>query len=205
MKILVPTFKIFLGAVVLTTLSNCAEKDNYPNKVIVDTYSDIIFVGDTFKARIIPINSDQWNEKITYEDDQGNEITKNSDNNELNLSIKCDHEGIQQFKGFLNVKTKNGITKIPFSRDFIIDQPTPIVKTNFMIRGIENPIEIAIKGVPSALIKLSSKDAIIFENGWGKFIVTPKKTGKLIISAKIKNGSHVTKLDNIEFEVFEKK
>ncbi|MFH2141067.1 MAG: hypothetical protein ABIJ97_01495 [Bacteroidota bacterium] len=196
--------KTFLLLTVVAATIGCTETKtnrNYPTEVIVDAKSSYVMQGDTFEAQVIPINSSQWNDLVSFENTGVEIIDSKWENGVLKVSIIADQEGLAKFSGNLKVKTEKGDTVLPFMSEFITTKPMVSIKTNCLIKDIENSIEIGMQGVPP-FFELSATEAEI-KGDFGNYTIIPHKAGTLKIFIKSKDGK--TDYGSFEFEVFEKK
>lgn len=198
--------KTILIPTILTAILGCTETKNdvnrkNPTTVIVAATSRYVLQGDTFRVQVVPVNSGQWNNQISFEN-TGVQVTESHwENGVLKVSIKADEQGLSKFSGKFRFKTADADTTILFSSEFMVAKPSISIKTNTLIKDIENPIEIGIPGIlPS--FGLTAEGAEI-KGDFGRYTITPHITGSLKMNVKSKDGK--TDYGNYEFEVFEKK
>lgn len=60
-------------------------------------------------------------------------------------------------------------------------------RMNVLYMGIDNPIRVAISGVPADQVKVSSRDVRLIETGKGKFIAKPDRPGRATILVEAPN------------------
>lgn len=198
--------KVILISAVVIAIVSCTETKNEvnlknPTMVIVDAASNYVMQGDTFYAQVVPVNTEQWNNQISFENTGTQILDSHWENGVLNVSIKADEQGLSVFSGNLKFKTDNGDITLPFSSEFVVTKPSISVKTNALIKDIENPVEIGMTGIPP-FFEITAENAEI-KGDFGKYTITPHETGKLKLSVKSQDG--MTDFGNYEFEVFEKK
>ncbi len=60
-------------------------------------------------------------------------------------------------------------------------------RMNVLYMGVDNPISVAISGVPADQVKVSSRDVRLIETGKGKFIAKAGRPGKATILVEAPN------------------
>ncbi len=199
---------IIILSLIATTLLNVYAQTNkqsnyYPDDVIVNARSNYVLQNDTFYAQVIPINSSQWDGQISFENTGVKIIDSHWENGVLKVAAKADKWGLYTFSGKLNFKTDEGNTFLPFSSEFIVAIPVACIQTTFLIKDIENPVEITVSGIPGEFYEPISPDAEIKKLSNNKYTITPHKTGYLNVKVKSKDGK--IEYGSYDFEVIEKK
>lgn len=198
-------YKTFVFISLLAAAYSCGEPKSQtetytPSTVLVDASSSYVMTGDTFHAQLIPVNAEQWKDKITIET-EGELAESHWENGILKVSIINEKPGLKNFSGNLKIKTAKGDTLLPFSTEYTVANPVLSFRTKYLIKDMDNPIEIGMAGIPPFFI-LTAEDADI-SGDFGQYTINPHKKGILILNIKSKDGQ--TDYGNLEFEVFEKK
>lgn len=112
-------------------------------------------------------------------------------------------QGLQTFSGLLSFKNENGVAEsLPFRSDFIMTKPVATIMSKYLVKGIENSLNIAVAGIPPMDLQVESTDgAIVSGKVPGIFSLTPINSGKCTITVKSKSKI----ISNYDFEVIEKK
>lgn len=198
-------YKTFVFISLLAAAYGCGEPKSQtetisPTTVIVDASSSYVMTGDTFHAQLIAVNAKQWKDKITIET-EGELAESHWEDGILKVSIITEQPGLKKFSGNLKVKTVKGDTLLPFSTEYTVASPALSFRTKYLIKDMDNPVEIGMAGIPP-FFELSASDAEI-SGDFGQYTINPHKTGIFILNVKSKDG--ITDYGNFEFEVFEKK
>lgn len=118
-------------------------------------------------------------------------------------------EGIFQYEGMVDLIDSEGETQsYPFRSEYIVARPSLVVsptKMNVLYRGIENPVDISVPGVPSEnIIATISGGHQLIKKSNGKYVAKMKaRTGSeatVSVSARMKDGS-VRSMGNMQFRV----
>ncbi len=108
--------------------------------------------------------------------------------------IKTTREGMVSYSGTIKIKSPKGKDVIfPFKSEYIVARPALTVaaeKMNVVYLGMENPISIAVPGVPNERLTVSATNATLKNNGDGKYILNVRSGPKVDINvvATMQNG-----------------
>ena len=180
--------------------------DKLAVKVIPNT--NYVFLGDTFKAEVLvaALSTTQLPvlEASTEIDTTGGVVKVvgeiMSDNITVGggmgiFSLVPTSEGNVTWGGVIKIKKPDGSYKsFDFKHSFVAAKPALVVSPtamNVMYRGLDNPIEVSVPGVPTDLLQVAMSNASKSGSN-GKFLVKPGK-GKLCIVSVSANIDGVTK------------
>ena len=195
------TLVLIAAMITVVAFSQNNQNCSFPTSVIVDAKSAYVMKGDTFFAQVIPVFAGKCKDKITFEN-KGVPVTGSKwEGGILKLYVKAENEGMHKFSGDLVVRTDKGDTTLSFSSEFIVARPAVSIMTKYLIKDIENPVEISVTGIPP-FFKLTAQDTDI-KGDFGRYTIIPHKTG--ILKLNIKSNDGKTDFGEFEFEVFEKK
>lgn len=199
-------FKLFLFIVVIFYGCESSEtKKATPTSVIVNSKTYYLLQGDTFEAQIIPIDPELWKNQISFVNEGHEIIEEKWENGVLKVKAKTTSVGMYKLNGILQFNDNEKMTEIPYSTEYIVVKPSTAITNKYLIKDIENPLNVSVTGIPAPLLELTSNDAEIISKGMGDFLVTPKKLGIIKIKTVYKSGNEIKELAESEFEVFEKK
>jgi hypothetical protein len=197
-------YKTFVFISLLAAAYGCGEPKSQtetisPSKVIVNANSYYMMTGDTFTADIIPVNSEQWEGNISFESGDGQITDSIWDKGILKIAIAEDRPGLKRYSGNLKYKSNKGNELLPFSVEYVVVEPVLSFRTKYLIKDIDNVVEIGITGIPP-VFELTADNTDI-TGDFGQYTINPHKTGKLNLNVKSKDG--LTDYGTFEFEVIE--
>ncbi len=147
-------------------------------EALVIPESRFLLKGESFKARVLlaAIDTTQRPEiianrqKLTYKGDVATYT-------EVANSV-----GVKKVKGVIHYITPSGVT-LPreFEMDYVVADPAVVIsltKMNVFYVGVDNPLTLAIPGIPMDAIDVAITNGTIAEKGDGSYIVKPKVAGK---------------------------
>lgn len=203
------------SSVVSYLLSKIGSKDIKVNHIeaIVTSPSNYVFVGDTFRAKVLlaaydttqipdvyySLEYDSINKKLTGQVDKA--ITKNGRGL---IDIHATKEGEHTYHGILSIKGPAGDTlSYPWKTSYTVAHSSVTVsptKMNVFYIGVDNPVSISAPGVPSGDIKPSIAGGRISKSkdGWTVRVTRPGKAS-VSVSAEIDGKSK--NLGKAEFRV----
>jgi len=178
--------------------------DTLAAKVIPNT--NYVIIGDTYKADVFvaAFSSTQDPQLLIGEvDSTTNDVAEpdttgvSYDRGVAKYAIVPSAEGETVWGGVIKIKKPDGTFQpYPFESKFMAAKPTLVVSPtamNVFYRGLDNPVEISVPGVPTELLKPSVSNGSISPSGQGKgkYIVRPGKgkTAKVSVSAEL-NGEN---------------
>lgn len=103
-------------------------------------------------------------------------------------------EGIVKYSGTIKIKSPKGKDVLfPFKSEYIVARPALTVsadKMNVVYLGLENPISVSVPGVPNEKLTVSASNAVLKNNGSGKFIMDVKSGPQVdvTVAATMGNG-----------------
>ena len=171
--------------------------DKLAVKVIPNT--NYVFLGDTFKAEVLvaALSTTQLPvlEASTEIDTTGGIVKVVGEIMTDNItvgdgmgifSLVPTSEGNVTWGGVIKIKKPDGTYKsFDFKHSFTAAKPALVVSPtamNVMYRGLDNPIEVSVPGVPTDLLKVSISNKVGQSGSNGKFKVKPGKGKECIVS-----------------------
>ncbi len=109
-------------------------------------------------------------------------------------TAKGSREGIVKYSGTIKIKSPKGKDVLfPFKSEYIVARPALTVsadKMNVVYLGLENPISVSVPGVPNEKLTVSASNAVLKNNGSGKFIMDVKSGPQVdvTVAATMGNG-----------------
>ncbi|MEM9023591.1 MAG: gliding motility protein GldM [Bacteroidota bacterium] len=125
------------------------------------------------------------------------------------MRFKAEREGFQQYSGVINYPMKDGkVLSFPFTSEYLVARPSAVVsptKMNVLYRGIGNPLEISVPGVPLDDISVSIDGGNRLRKvGPGQYVADMAKRSNakatVTVSARNKDGQ-LRNMGNMEFRV----
>jgi gliding motility-associated protein GldM len=170
--------------------------DKLAVKVIPNT--NYVFLGDTFKAQVLvaalSTTQDPVLEASTEIDTTGGKVKIVGDIMTDNISVGGGmgifsfvptSEGNVGWGGVIKIKKPDGSYQgFDFKHAFTAAKPALVVSPtamNVMYRGLENPIEVSVPGVPTDKLQVSISNASKSGSN-GKFKVKPGKSKECVVS-----------------------
>lgn len=92
-----------------------------------------------------------------------------------------------------NPKRKGEYLVYPFTNNYTVAQPNAVISSdqlNIMYKGLKNEISISAAGMQSDNLVVTATNCIVSATGNGKYVFTPNKTGRIIISVSAKVNGH---------------
>ncbi|MBL4585936.1 MAG: hypothetical protein JKX84_02600 [Flavobacteriales bacterium] len=170
--------------------------EDYTSDIIVAAYS----TTRSPRIRVGKLNED-GTELVSQED------TVATENGKGLFRRKTTAEGIFSYAGMVDLIDSEGETQsYPFRSEYIVARPSLVVsatKMNVLYRGIENPVEISVPGVPSEnIIATISNGHQLIKKSNGKYVakMNPRSapTVNVTVSARMKDGT-IRPMGKMEF------
>ncbi len=187
-----------IAATVLSQSNYVLLGEEYASDIIVAAYS----TTRSPKIRIGKLNGDGTalaRELETVPTENGKGIFRK----------KASAEGIFTYEGMVDlVNSEGGTQSYPFRSEYIVARPSLVVsatKMNVLYRGIENPVEISVPGVPSENIVATISDGHqLIKKSNGQYVAKMKAQSgsevSISVSARMKDGA-VRPMGKMEFRV----
>ncbi|RMG78960.1 MAG: gliding motility protein GldM [Bacteroidetes bacterium] len=167
--------------------------DTLAVKVIPNT--NYLILGDTFKADVIVAAFSKTQNPILevgFEVDSAGNIIGEKDtagvrvkNGVAQWIYKPEKEGIVEWGGVIKIKKPDGTYQpFPFKHQFTVAKPTLVVSPtamNVFYRGLDNPVEVSVPGVPTDKLQVSISNASVSGSN-GKYKVRPGKGKECIVT-----------------------
>lgn len=171
----------------ITALLNVEEGvtfDQFSAEVIAP--SSAILVGGTYKAKVmLAAYSSNSNHKVVI---NGNAMPVNGGIAEY--SVKGSGAGVKKWGGHIELKTPDGIKKIPFDAEYQVFQGGATIAAdamNVFYIGIPNPVSVSVPGFSDKDVNVSMSGGSISRSGKG-YVVKPSagsKTARISASVKV--------------------
>lgn len=164
------------GEVLTSLIANVDAGDIRVNQVeaFVIPESRIVMSGSAYKANIVLAAVDTTQRPLVYVEDVP------LDNDRGVYEFGTGRPGNYDYSGFIEVPHGDGsVTKHPFTSSYTVIEPMASVSAtmvNVLYAGINNPISIAVPGVPNNAISASMTNGTITRSGKG-WIARPAKVG----------------------------
>lgn len=186
--------------------------DKLAVKVIPNT--NYVFLGDTFKAQVLvaalSTTQDPVLEASTQIDTTGG-IKIIGESMKENISVGGGMgifkyvptaEGNVNWGGKIGIKKPDGSYQyFSFKHDFTAAKPALVVSPtamNVMYRGLDNPIEVSVPGVPTDLLQVSISNASKSGSN-GKFNVRPGQGQTCVVQVSANIGGETKQFGKAEF------
>lgn len=165
------------GEVLNTLITNIDAGDIRVNQVeaFVIPYSRIVMRGNPYQANIVLAAVDTTQRPITYIN--GNKL----DNDRGFYQVGTGASGVFDYSGTVEVTHGDGtVSTHPFSSSYTVIEPTATISAtmmNVLYAGIDNPISIAVPGIPSQSISASMTNGTLTRKG-DEWVARPTKVGE---------------------------
>ncbi len=130
--------------------------------------SSLIMAGDSFRADVFLAAYDPKN-RPTVTMNSGAIVPIGADG-KAKLRLRGDHIGEQVVSGLIKFEGPKGPQEISYSTSFQVMAPLLVAsptKMNVLYRGVENPIELSVPGVPADRVQASISTGRIVRKGDG--------------------------------------
>jgi gliding motility-associated protein GldM len=181
---------------------------------VIPTKGSYIMIGDTYKAEVIvaaySTTQDPLLEIGKY--DTATESVINPDTTKVKIkggiatySVVPTTPGNVEWGGVIKIKKPNGTyAAYPFQSEYMAAKPNLVVsptKMNVFYRGLDNPIDVSVPGIPSEKLQVNVSNATS-KGSAGKFEVRPgnEKTCMVNVTADMGGGKKQT-FPPLEFRV----
>jgi len=160
---------------------------------VVKTESNVVMIGQEFKAEIFLAARTSVDENTSFELSTGGSGPLTKENGVGIYSVKPSNQGVFPFSGIIKVKSKKGDKEYPFSSEYQAFQGQASIsatKMNMLYIGVDNPISIAVPGVNPRDITASMSAGSLAKSG-GNYVAKMRKPGNatISVSAKLSDGS----------------
>lgn len=179
------------GEVLSDLLKSVDFGDYRVNKITAQVIpqSQIIMKGDTYRAQIVLSSVDSTQTPDIY---VGGKLLPAQDNGMFTTVGGA--PGTYPVKGYVNLKMPDGsIMRRDFETEYFVTEPMASVAPtlmNVLYAGIDNPVSIAVPGVPSQNLSVSMSNGSISKRG-DLWIAKPSKVGtiaEITVTAKMADG-----------------
>lgn len=177
-------------------LYRSVEQDDYKFGTLttaVIPQSNLIMVGDSFRADVFLAAYDPRNPPEVIATG-GNALPIGGDG-KAKLRLRGDRIGEQLVEGVIRFEGPLGTEEIPYSTKYQVMAPLLVAsptKMNVLYRGVDNPIELSVPGVPADRITPVIDNGTISRSGNG-WVVNKVGSGKAQLSAMVRNDDGSTR------------
>ena len=189
------------GEVLNSLITNVDAGDIRVNQVeaFVIPESRFVMSGSNYKANIVLAAVDTTQRPIVYIEN------KKLDNDLGVYEFGTGKAGSYNYSGYIEVPHGDGsTTKHPFESSYTVIEPMASVSAtmvNVLYAGINNPISIAVPGVPNNAITATITNGTITRNG-NAWTARPNKVGtNCVITVTANMNGRAQKIANTEFRV----
>ena len=171
--------------------------------IIGDTYRADVFVAafSTTQNPVLTIGKTDSTGNFTPSPDSGG---VSYDRGVARYAIAPNTEGEHEWGGVIKVKKPDGsYSPYPFHSSFFAAKPTLVVSPtamNVFYRGIDNPVEVSVPGIPTELLEVSISNASRSGSG-GKYKVRPGKGKTSTVSVSATVNGQKRNFGKMEFRV----
>ncbi|MCB0769339.1 MAG: gliding motility protein GldM [Flavobacteriales bacterium] len=130
--------------------------------------SNLIMVGDSFRADVFLAAYDPKN-RPTVSVNGGAGLPVGADG-KAKLRLRADHVGEQLVQGVIRFEGPKGPEEIPYTTSFQVMAPLLVAsptKMNVLYRGVENPVDLSVPGVPADRVQATISSGRIERRGAG--------------------------------------
>ncbi len=130
--------------------------------------SSMVLLGDSFRADVFIAAYDPKNKAEVILDGTG--PLKQGDDGKGKLRVKPGSVGEHRISGRIRFDGPKGVEEIPYTTSYQVMAPLLVAsptKMNVLYRGVENPIELSVPGVPAERIQATISTGRITRNGQG--------------------------------------
>lgn len=205
-------------AEVLRTLFNQISADDFAfdnlKVAVLPTRGTYVTVGDSFRAEVLIAAYSSTSEPLLKVGnvDTTDMSVSNADSTKIfykngiaNYFDIPRTPGEYEWGGILYVTKPNG-EKIPyqFSSKYTAAKPSLVVsptKMNVFYRGLPNPIDVSVPGVPADKLTVTVTNGSIEKEAAGKFVVSPGKDRECMVNVTAEMNGTRTSFPGYEFRV----
>ncbi|MEZ4756337.1 MAG: gliding motility protein GldM [Flavobacteriales bacterium] len=131
-------------------------------------HSTLVLQGDSFRADVFLAAYDTRNPARVLRAD-GSEVPVGADG-KAKLRVRADVAGEQRVEGLLYFEGPKGRMELPYSASYQVMAPLLVAsptKMNVLYRGVDNPIDLSVPGVPADRVQASISSGRIVRSGQG--------------------------------------
>lgn len=130
--------------------------------------SALVMAGDSFRADVFLAAYDPLNPPQVHLSD--GRVLPVGEDGKAKLRLAGDRVGEHEVKGVIRFEGPHGVEEIPYSTRYQVMPPLLVAsptKMNVLYRGVENPIELSVPGVPADRVQASISSGTIRRQGQG--------------------------------------
>lgn len=186
--------------------------DTLAAKIIPNT--NYLILGDTFRADVFVAAFSTTQDpvlEVSTQLDTGGNILGDPDTSSVSVENGVaiytsvpKAEGLVEWGGIIKIKSPDGTYKpYKFKSEFMVAKPALVVSPtamNVFYRGLENPVEVSVPGVPTEKLEVSVSNASK-SGSKGKFMVKPGSGTKCEVSVSAELNGSKKNFGKMEFRV----
>lgn len=177
-------------------LYRACDRDDYRAGALttaVVPQSSVIMLGDTFRADVFLAAYDPKNKAQVLLEDGA--LVPQGDDGKGKLRVKTTAVGEHTLNGRIRFDGPKGIEEIPYATTYQVMAPMLVAsptKMNVLYRGVENPIDIGVPGVPPDRVQAAISTGRIVRRGNG-WVVTGVSGASAEVNAVVSMGDGTTR------------
>jgi gliding motility-associated protein GldM len=167
-------------------LYRLSEKDDYRMGALTSAVipqSNVVMLGDSFRADVFLAAYDPKN-KASIMVEGGTPLQQGADG-KGKLRLRTTAIGDHAVQGRIRFDGSKGVEEIPFRANYTVMAPLLVAsptKMNVLYRGVENPIDLSVPGVPADRVQASISTGRITRSGTG-WVATGMTDSKAEVNA----------------------
>ncbi len=202
---------------VIAQLFSAVSADDYKFDEIaakVIPKSNYILTGEEYEAQIFVAAYDSKQQPeiivgssvdtITFEV-LGNTVKVEGEKGYGIYKVPAQSTGLKTYGGIIKVTSPSGAMKAyPFEGEYIVAAPSATVsptKMNVFYIGVDNPVRIAVPGIPQENVRPSISNGNISSKGRGEYIVRVSGGNECTINVSAKMGERSRSMGSFKFRV----
>ena len=150
------------------------EQDTYKFNTLtaaVVPRSTLVMLGDSFQADVFLAAYDDLNPpEVLLAGGAGEEVLPIGGDGKAKLRLAASQVGAQAHEGVIRFQGPQGMRELPYQVDyqvmapFLVASPT---KMNVLYRGVENPLDLSVPGVPAERVRAVIDNGTVVRQGGG--------------------------------------
>lgn len=133
--------------------------------------STLVMLGDSFQADVFLAAYDDLNPpEVLLAGGAGEEVLPIGEDGKAKLRLAASQVGAQLREGVIRFQGPQGVRELPYRVDyqvmapFLVASPT---KMNVLYRGVENPLDLSVPGVPAERMRAVTDNGTVERRGGG--------------------------------------
>ena len=121
--------------------------------------SNYIIQGQPYEAQVFVCGYSTTMAPKMFLNDQNDDVLLDVSNGAGSINLPSGSQGVFNYNGAVELTNNSGqIKKFPFSSSYVVAAPNATVSAtamNVMYKGVDNPIDVSVPGVPADKVKAS--------------------------------------------------